>query len=179
MVIGRQPFVTPVAVGFGAGAGSGPKNRLAGPDGVVSGAGLSGCAFSRIESTARPTSLATLPVCSSTDTDCLPPGPGTPEEALRWIQDALREGRYTPGKHFGERLLERAIDMLDVFHAVENASSIAPYVPESGPQHDGTPWRIVGPPPDDEGDPIGVGVEAYLDKKRRRVYLTTVFKVTG
>ena len=101
------------------------------------------------------------------------PGPGTPREALAWTQAALRDGRYIPSIHFGERLVERGFDMLDVLHAVERATRVTAY--DQDPQHGGTCWRVTGPDVD-VGRRVAVGVECFLDRKRRRVVLITVME---
>jgi hypothetical protein len=104
------------------------------------------------------------------------PGPGTPKEALAWAQVAMRESRYIPSKHFQERLHERAIDALDVRNAILKATLAVPY--ENGvPRNDGTCWRVAGPDIDG-GRTIAVGVEAFLDHKKRRMVLVTAFEVT-
>jgi hypothetical protein len=102
------------------------------------------------------------------------PGPKTEIEALRWIQEAVEAGRYVPSVHFYDRLLERKIDIQDVFQAVENATVCVVY--ERGvPEHGGTCWRLIGRNVDGDED-VAVGVEAFLDKKRRRCILCTVFR---
>ncbi len=55
------------------------------------------------------------------------PGPKDATEALKWVQDAVQAGRYVPSTHFYERLVERRIDIQDIFHAVEMAASCAEY----------------------------------------------------
>lgn len=102
------------------------------------------------------------------------PGPKDATEALKWVQDAVQTGRYVPSIHFYERLLERRIDIQDVFHAVEKATSCAEY--DGTPQNGGTCWRVTGRNIDEDQD-VAVGVEAFLDKKRRRCVLCTVFKL--
>lgn len=101
-------------------------------------------------------------------------GPKTRTEALPWIQEALQAGRYVPSGHFYDRLQERGIDIQDVFHAVESASKCLEY---SGgvAQNGGTCWRVVGKNVDRD-KAIAVGVEAFLDKKKRRCILCTVFR---
>lgn len=100
-------------------------------------------------------------------------GPGTPREALAWTQTALRDGRYIPSIHFGERLLERGFDMFDVLHAVEHATRVRSYDQE--PEHGGTTWRIVGRNVDGNRS-VAIGVECFLDRKRHRVALITVME---
>ena len=102
-------------------------------------------------------------------------GPGK-NEALRWIQEAVQGGRYHEAAHFQERLRLYNVDMWDVFKAIEAASACLPY-PGTTPQHGGTCWRVRGPTTDDRV--IAVGVEAFLDKKRRRCILCTIFSVEG
>lgn len=103
------------------------------------------------------------------------PGPKDATEALKWVQEAVQAGRYVPSVHFYDRLAERRIDIQDVFHAVEAAATCVKY--EQGiPQNGGTCWRVTGQSIDGDQD-VAVGVEAFLDKKRRRCVLCTVFKL--
>jgi hypothetical protein len=105
-------------------------------------------------------------------------GPKTPQEALAWIQEAVASGLYTPSVHLEERFQERGLDIHDVHNAIANAGSCDAY--ENGqPRHGGTSWRIHGPSVGDDKPSvtIAVGVEAYLDKKRRRCIICTIFKV--
>jgi hypothetical protein len=102
------------------------------------------------------------------------PGPKTPTEALAWIQEAVDAGRYVPSVHFYDRLVERAIDIQDVFHAVEHANACVAY-DRRGPEHGGTCWRVVGWNVDRDME-VAISVEAFLDKKRRRCILCTVFE---
>lgn len=100
------------------------------------------------------------------------PGPNDSKQALTWIKGALVDGRYNLAKHFGDRLTERDVDLVDVHAAVRNATQAVPY--EGGnTQHGGTAWRVWGLDVDGERL-IGVGVEAFLHKKRHRVFLCTV-----
>ena len=78
-----------------------------------------------------------------------------------------------PSVHFYDRLAERRIDVQDVFNAVENAASCTTYA-QGVPQNGGTCWRVSGTNIDGDRD-VAVGVEAFLDKKRRRCVLCTVF----
>lgn len=103
-------------------------------------------------------------------------GPHTKEEALRWIQDCLRDGRYIPAMHFQERLIERDFIMADVRHAIENSESIEPYV-RGEAVNGGTAWRIVGQNVDGHRS-VAVGIEAFDHKRRRRICLCTVFDPT-
>jgi hypothetical protein len=102
------------------------------------------------------------------------PGPKDAVEALKWVQDAVQAGRYIPSIHFYERLAERKIDIEDVFSAVDAASTCVVF--EQGtPQNGGTCWRVIGKNIDGDQE-VAVGVEAFLDHKRRRCILCTVFK---
>lgn len=101
-------------------------------------------------------------------------GPGTVREALAWIQDAVAAGRYVVSGHFHRRREERRIDFLDVFNAIENANACVPY-DQGAPENGGTCWRVIGRNIDNDQD-VAVGVEAFLDKKRRRCVLCTVFE---
>lgn len=103
------------------------------------------------------------------------PGPTTREEALTWIRECVASGRSVHVPHFQERLVERRINILDVYNAVEFAADIESYNGE--PRNGGTCWRVFGPTLDDDDDLVCVGIEAYLDRKarRRRVVLVTVF----
>lgn len=100
------------------------------------------------------------------------PGPRDSDLALRWIQQALVAGRYIVSGHFGERLAERHVTMMDVHAAVATADSISKYE-RGAPRNGGTCWRVVGRSIDE--DRIAVGIEAFLDKKRKYVILCTVF----
>lgn len=100
------------------------------------------------------------------------PGPQDSTSALRWIQDAVTAGRYKATGHFFDRLSERKIEFEDVFDAIENALRCLPY--ERQPDHNGTCWRVIGSGID-ENKMIAIGVEAYLDKKKRKCALCTVF----
>lgn len=101
-------------------------------------------------------------------------GPGK-SEALRWIQDAMQSGRYHEATHFQERLRLYDVDMWDVFKAIEEADACLSY--SGTPQHGGTCWRVRGPTADERA--VAIGVEAFLDKKRRRCILCTIFSVEG
>lgn len=108
-------------------------------------------------------------------------GPKTSREALRWIQEAVNGGRYTVTIHAGEwRFGERLLDVFDVHNAVEKATGCDPYT-NGTPQHGGTAWRVFGPSVGDDDDrpsiSIAVGIEAYLDGKRHRCVICTIFKV--
>jgi hypothetical protein len=70
---------------------------------------------------------------------------------------------------------ERGVDFADVRSAISRATRVARY--DNGEAlHGGTCWRVFGPDLD-EARTIAIGVEAFLDKKRRRVFLITVFEV--
>lgn len=103
------------------------------------------------------------------------PGPRDATEALKWIQEAVQAGRYIPSVHFYDRLAQRRIDIQDAFHAVASATACARYG-QGIPQNGGTCWRVTGRDIDDNDD-VAIGVEAFLDKKRRRCVLCTVFKL--
>lgn len=66
----------------------------------------------------------------------------------------------------------RKLDMEDVFQVVATAAACRAY--ERVADHDGTCWRVTGPTVD--GELVAIGVEAYLDKKRRRCILCTIFR---
>lgn len=103
------------------------------------------------------------------------PGPQDAAEALRWIQDAMQAGRYVPSVHFYERLAERQIDIQDVFGGIEAATACVRY--EQGVAHNGgTCWRVRGESLDGDQE-VAVGVEAFLDRRRRRCVLCTVFRL--
>jgi hypothetical protein len=99
-------------------------------------------------------------------------GPKSEEEALAWIKEAVPAGRYVPAVHFQQRLIERHFDMFDVFSAVERATRLLAYDREA--VHGGTCWRLFGPDVDGTRE-VALGFEAFLDKKRRRVVLCTLF----
>jgi hypothetical protein len=104
------------------------------------------------------------------------PGPREADEALAWIKEAFFNGRYRPSVHFAQRLLERNIQMPDVHYAIVRAEDIIAYT-RTKPRHGGTCWRVAGPSLNDDDDElIVIGVEAYLDRRRRRVIVCTVFR---
>lgn len=103
-------------------------------------------------------------------------GPKKADEALLWIQEAFQRGRYVPSVHFGERLVERKVTMMDVHHAIAQADEIREYT-RGEPEHGGTCWRVTGPSlNDDDENLIAVGIEAFLHKRRHRVVMCTVFR---
>ena len=100
------------------------------------------------------------------------PGPATEQDALTWIQDALRNGRYIYTAHFWVRCDDRDISILDVKRAVERAYSCETYK-NGKPMNGGTCWRVTGP--DFAGDATSIGVEAFTDHLGKRAVLCTVF----
>jgi hypothetical protein len=103
------------------------------------------------------------------------PGPSSVRQALPWIREAMRQGRYLlHASHFGKRCRERGLNIDDVKNAIEHASRCEPYVGRA-PTMDGTNWRVTGPSVD--GDTIAVGVEAFEDPQGRAVLLITLFEV--
>lgn len=101
-------------------------------------------------------------------------GPKDKAEALRWIQQAVRDGKHEVTYHFDERCRERGLGLFDAEQAIEQGRSCEAYV--GMPEHYGTCWRIRGPSID--GDEIVVGVEAFTrGKKNTRVcILVTLFR---
>jgi len=106
------------------------------------------------------------------------PGPKTAPEALAWVQAAIAGGSYLVLEedkgHFSRRLNLYGLDMLDVFELVENATVCTPY-DKRAPRRDGTQWRVSGPDVSKE-QTISIGVETFLDRKRRRCALVTIFR---
>jgi hypothetical protein len=102
-------------------------------------------------------------------------GPGTEEEAKRWIIESFQGSRYRLAVHFRERMLEREVDFQDVSYAIANADRVERYT-VGAPIEGGTCWRLFGSCLDDDRK-VAIGVEAYLDRKRRRIILVTVFEV--
>lgn len=100
--------------------------------------------------------------------------PKSSVDARRWIQEAVRSGRYTATAHVGQRLEQRQLAMDDLFFAVEHLRKVEPY-PDM-PRHGGTCWRLYGPDLEQEQE-IGVGIEAYLDERGRWAVLCTIFAV--
>src|SRR5438105_3064543 len=98
-------------------------------------------------------------------------GPKTPGEALSWIKEAVREGRYLRTKHLFDRMIDRAVTLLDVAAAVARAARAEPH--PDPPRHGGTCWRVHGQ--DLDGRKLAVGVEAYLAADGRWAVLCTVF----
>jgi len=85
----------------------------------------------------------------------------------------MREGRYlTHEPHFGRRCRERTISLADAVNAIRNTTACTTYDGRE-PSQDGTNWRVTGPCI--EGEPITVGVEAFLDEQGQMVLLITVF----
>jgi hypothetical protein len=79
-------------------------------------------------------------------------GPVSARQALPWIREAMRQGRYlVHPTHFGKRCRERGLSLNDVKHAVERATGCAPYAGRE-PTQEGTNWRVTGPSID--GDAI-------------------------
>ena len=87
------------------------------------------------------------------------PGPKTASAALKCAKAAITAGRFIPSVHFGQRLGERGVDMIDIHTAIDRSSRAAPYK-DGKPMNDGTCWRIIGP--DCDGNrAIGVDIEIY------------------
>lgn len=105
------------------------------------------------------------------------PGPTQHDEALRWVREAVQAGRTVLSRHFRlDRLEQRGLTMDDLHYAIEQATGIEPYERRS-PVNGGTCWRVLGPSLDAEE--LAIGVETFLDKKRRRVVICTIFVVKG
>ena len=109
------------------------------------------------------------------------PGPNNADEACSWIKNCAENYRYRERPHFWERLkhdtrgdgkLENKTSM-DVAHALQNMTEVLPY-PDGTPTQGGTCWRVYGPSLDDD-EGLGIGVEAFLDHKKRQLFLITVF----
>ena len=101
------------------------------------------------------------------------PGPTKPSDALAWVKAAAADGRYVRSVHFEERLAQRNITMLDVLNAITKTTQVVSY-PKGKARNGGTQWRVLGP--DTDGNrTIVVGVETFLDHKKRRMMLVTVF----
>jgi hypothetical protein len=103
------------------------------------------------------------------------PGPVSVRQALPWIRDALKQGRYLLHEpHFGKRCRERGLNIDDVKNAIEHATRCDAYAGRA-PTMDGTNWRVTGPSVD--GEAVSVGVEAFTDPQGRAVLLITLFEV--
>lgn len=100
------------------------------------------------------------------------PGPQDSQTALIWIQEAVSAGRYYPAIHFYDRLYERKLEIEDVFRTIQDAHFCELY--DRDPERGGTCWRVIGPCLLEEKR-LAVGVEAFLDKKKHRCVLCTVF----
>ena len=100
-------------------------------------------------------------------------GPRSPAEALGWIKEALREGRYARTKHLLDRMSDRGVSLLDVTTAIRRAARAEPYA--EPPLHGGTCWRVHGQ--DLDGRRLAVGVEAYLSEDGRWAILCTVIEL--
>jgi hypothetical protein len=92
-------------------------------------------------------------------------GPSTYVEALAWTKVAITKGYYVPSVHFGERLRERGVNMLDIHNAFDRSVHAEPYA-EGQPRNSGTCWRVIGPDCDGERV-LGVGVEAWRSADRK------------
>lgn len=106
----------------------------------------------------------------------MPAGPPrTATDALAWAQEAMvsTPRRYLLDTHVYRRMRDRNITDRSIWYAIKNATSCAPYVPESGLLTDGTAWRITGL--DHEQEETSVGVEAFVDHLGRRLLIITVF----
>jgi hypothetical protein len=95
-------------------------------------------------------------------------------DARTWIQEAIRDDRYTPSHHLFDRLRERELSMNDLVHAILHSRKVEPY-PDM-PRHGGTCWRLFGPDLELQKE-LGVGIEAYLNEHRRWIVLCTLFAV--
>lgn len=103
------------------------------------------------------------------------PGPVSARQAIPWVREAVRQGRYLLHEpHFGKRCRERGLNIDDVKHAIEHATSCTPYADRASTQ-DGTNWRVCGPSID--GPIVAVGVEAFEMAPDRFVLLITLFEV--
>jgi hypothetical protein len=92
-------------------------------------------------------------------------GPKSASIALKCAKEAITAGRFIPSVHFGRRLGERAIDMIDIHTAIDRSNRAEPYK-DGIPVNDGTCWRIIGP--DCDGSRIiGVGIEVFAGVDRR------------
>src|SRR4051812_45895603 len=100
--------------------------------------------------------------------------PKNPVDARKWIQEAVRSGRFTATDHVGLRLRQRRLAMDDLLHAIEHPRQVEP--DPDLPRHGGSCWRWFGPDLDHEQE-IGIGIEAYLDDRGRWAVLCTIFPV--
>jgi hypothetical protein len=100
-------------------------------------------------------------------------GPKTPTEALAWIKEAVRQGRYFRTKHLFDRMTDRAVSLPDVLDAIRRGARAEPF--SGPPRHGGTCWRVHGQ--DSDGRKLAVGVEAYLDESQRWTVLCTVISL--
>ena len=100
--------------------------------------------------------------------------PENPVDARKWVQEAIRNDCYTTTKHVLDRLKQRNLSMDDLRHAVAHPRKVEPYA--DLPQNGGTCWRLFGRDVDSETE-VGVGFEAYLDKRGRWAVLCTIFTV--
>lgn len=100
--------------------------------------------------------------------------PSGPAEALAWIKEAVREGRYSRTRHLFERMTDRAVSLVDVLTAIQRGARAEPF--SDPPRHGGTCWRVHGK--DLDGRKLAVGVEAYVDEDERWTILCTVIVLT-
>ena len=66
---------------------------------------------------------------------------------------------------------ERYVAHVDIIAVISRAKRCLPY--DCMPEHGGTTWRVIGP--DLDGRQLAVGVETYVDEKKKAVVLITVF----
>lgn len=106
----------------------------------------------------------------------MPKGPKTPQEAKRWIREAMADGMFLLDGHVRKRMRERRVDILDIHAACERCSRVEAY-PDETAYGDGTSWRLFGPDSEHERT-LGVGFRAFLDPlSREMVLLCTVLIV--
>jgi hypothetical protein len=98
-------------------------------------------------------------------------GPKSPTEAMRWIKEALRAGRFHMTRHFVERCAERRVTLADALEAAKLAQSCEPYGADA--RQGGSCWRLQGRLA--AGRRLALGVEAFTDTDGRAAMLITIF----
>ncbi len=100
--------------------------------------------------------------------------PETSVDAKQWVQEALREMRYTPSGHLYQQMRERQVTMDDVKNIIKRPTSVEPYPMQS--QNGGSCWRVFGRDLDRERL-LAVGIDAYMSEDGKAAILCTVIEL--
>lgn len=92
---------------------------------------------------------------------------------MKWIRDAVLDGRIDKAEHFDRRCAQKKFDPYwDPRSIVKSAVRCESREGQDQPEHDGTPWRVIGR--DVDGYMSKLGVEAYVRDREKRVVLCSV-----